>query len=121
MYATQVVDGHVWALGGYSLKKELDALPIVDIKSGHKCLVGCAVITNATEGLSHNFNSIIHTVPPFYSDKKMFEQLKNCYYSALKIAAKNQFKTLACPLLGSGARGIPPLEAATAAEEVGQR
>lgn len=117
LYSTQVVDGHVSGLGGHSLKKQLDALPVVEIDTGFKCLVGCAVITEATEGLSHNFSHIIHTVPPFSSDKDMFQKLKKCYFSALEIATKNGFKMLNCPLLGSGARDIPNLEAIKAAEE----
>jgi O-acetyl-ADP-ribose deacetylase (regulator of RNase III) len=115
MYAIQVVDGHVTELGGFSLKKALQALPIVDVENGYRCLVGSAVVTKSTEGLQHNFKHIIHTVPPFYSDRNMTTLLQSCYTSALDIAVQGNMESLLCPLLGSGARGIPHAEAAAAA------
>jgi hypothetical protein len=76
MYSTQVVDGHVSELGGHTMKKALQALPVLDTKSGYRCFDGQAVISPATEGLQHNFKHIIHTVPPFYNDKNMDELLQ---------------------------------------------
>lgn len=107
MYASQVVDGHVSEIGGHALKIALEALPLVDEKTKFRCLTGDAVVTTATEGLRHNFMYIIHTVPPFYKDQNMERLLKKCYTSSLDMAVRNDMKSLACPLLGTGARGIP--------------
>ena len=38
MYSTQVVDGHVSELGGHTMKKALQALPVLDT-SDYRCFV----------------------------------------------------------------------------------
>ena len=127
LYSSQVVDGHVTELGGYSLRKQLQDLPIVNSENGYRCEVGhwysdvnlllikaflpilvvsicnsliSSVITEATEGLKHNFRYIIHTVPPFNRDKDMETKLKKCYSSAVNIAKEKELRNVVTPLLG---------------------
>jgi O-acetyl-ADP-ribose deacetylase (regulator of RNase III) len=115
VYPSQVVDGHVSELGGYSLLQACQALPVQNPRTGHRCLVGGAVVTPASEGLAHNFDWILHTVAPFYADTDWAERLQECYLSIIALARAHDLSSLACPLLGAGARGAPSSEAAAVA------
>ncbi len=125
LYASQTVDGHVSELGGHSLRKEVEKLPVLQqvraVTGGSvrnvRCLDGQAVITVATEGLAHNFKHVIHTVPPFVKDREWQLTLQQCYHSVLDIALSSDMEAVACPLLGSGCRGIPQIDAVAAAVE----
>ena len=100
LYSSQVVDGHVTELGGYSLRKQLQDLPIVNNDNGYRLEVGDSILTKATERLKHNFRYIIHTVPPFNRDKDMETKLKKCYSSAVNIAKEKELRNVVTPLLG---------------------
>ena len=71
---------------------------------------GEAVITN---GFDAKAKFIIHTAGPIYdpTDKQQAEQLSNCYYNSLKLAAQNNLKSIAFPLISAGIYGYPLNEA----------
>jgi O-acetyl-ADP-ribose deacetylase (regulator of RNase III) len=86
--------------------------------------VGDAIRTAATEQLEGNFDSIIHTVAPFYHAQSSTEEadrlLLACYHSAFDMlwgkssgisGSGCSSRSLACPLVGAGTRGAP-IEAA---------
>lgn len=52
---------------------------------------------------------------PFWGDAKWPLQLGSCYDAALSLALQHGVGSLAAPLLGAGARGAPPSEAARVA------
>merc|ERR1712060_651003 len=56
---------------------------------------------------------IVHTVPPLYGAPNWAADLTSCYIESLRIAWSLGLGTctVAIPLLGSGARGAPVLEA----------
>ncbi|MCX7958567.1 MAG: macro domain-containing protein, partial [Deltaproteobacteria bacterium] len=60
---------------------------------------------------------VIHTVGPVYKDGKSGEPelLKNCYYNSLRLAVKNNIRTIAFPSISTGAYGYPVKEAAPVA------
>ena len=78
-------------------------------KIGH-CLPGDAVITPAF-GLPAKH--VVHAVGPVYKDGKQGEAavLRKTYQSALKLAVDHGAKTIAFPLISSGAFAYPPREA----------
>ena len=67
---------------------------------------GEAVITN---GFDAKAKFIIHTAGPIYdpTDKQQAEQLSNCYTNSLKLAAQNNLKSIAFPLISAGIYGYP--------------
>ena len=71
---------------------------------------GEAVITN---GFDAKAKFIIHTAGPIYdpTDKQQAEQLSNCYSNSLKLAAQNNLKSIAFPLISAGIYGYPLNEA----------
>ena len=75
------------------------------------CKTGSAVATQSY-GIS-SCHYIIHTVGPVYKDGKHGERkiLKNCYQSILDLARKMNCRSLAIPLISSGAYGFPKGEA----------
>ena len=67
---------------------------------------GDAVIT---QGFNAKAKYIIHTAGPIYdpTDKQQAEQLSNCYTNSLKLAAQNNLKSIAFPLISAGIYGYP--------------
>jgi O-acetyl-ADP-ribose deacetylase (regulator of RNase III) len=100
LFPVSVVDGLVHMYGGFWLHADCA------LKT---CPIGSAVRTRA--GNLDWYEAIIHTTPPFYihNDECTKEQLRQCYLSALELASRENSKglSIACPLLGSGARGFP--------------
>lgn len=99
------VAGAIHNAAGPGLEEE--TRPLAPIQPGK------AVITSA-----HNLPNdyIIHCLGPVYGrDKPEEELLRNCYKNALYLAEKNNVKSIAFPLISSGAFGYPKKEAATAA------
>ena len=97
------VDASIHAAAGKELKTELS-------KIGY-CPVGKVVVTD-----SFNLQScrhIIHAVSPVYEDGRHGEEeaLKDCYNSIFAAAVEYGCKSLAMPVLCSGANGYPKKEA----------
>eukprot|EP00931_Biecheleriopsis_adriatica_P081970 TRINITY_DN55342_c0_g1_i1.p1 TRINITY_DN55342_c0_g1~~TRINITY_DN55342_c0_g1_i1.p1 ORF type:complete len:281 (+),score=48.79 TRINITY_DN55342_c0_g1_i1:49-843(+) len=125
-YPMQVVDGRVHALGGGAMKEACAQLPL---QGGVRCPTGKAVVTPATSELGQFFGAIVHAVPPLYMAPGWSNVLSSCWRTALEAALHckagtstaskdEQVFTVACPLLGAGARGAPVDEAARVAAEV---
>ena len=139
MYSVQVVDGAVTEFGGHDLVLALKALPVVEDDDvardsrfpPRRCFVGDAVRTVAAGSLKHNFQGLVHTVAPFRSDEAWAHKLASCYKRCLDVATCDVSKSrkkggsggeehgvsIAVPLLGAGARGAAPAEAAVVAAE----
>ena len=68
---------------------------------------GEAVIT---DGFDSKAKFIIHTAGPIYRGGNHGEeqQLFNCYANSLKLAAENNVRSIAFPLISSGIYGYPP-------------
>lgn len=66
-----------------------------------------------TKGYNLPTKWVIHTAGPVWVDGKHDERLilSNCYQSALKIAAENDFQSVAFPLIAAGTCGFPKEEA----------
>ena len=65
LYAGQVVDGRVHALGGTALRDACAALPLLDA-AGRRCAIGAAVRTVAAGELAQLFDTIVHTATPVF-------------------------------------------------------
>ncbi len=67
---------------------------------------GDAVIT---QGFNAKAKYIIHTAGPIYNpaNKQQADQLSNCYTNSLKLAAQNNLKSIAFPLISAGIYGYP--------------
>ena len=99
------VAGAIHNAAGPGLEEE--TRPLAPIQPGK------AVITSAHK-LPNDY--IIHCLGPVYGrDKPEEKLLRNCYKNALNLAEKNNVKSIAFPLISSGAFGYPKKEAATAA------
>ena len=99
------VAGAIHRTAGPGLEKE--CRPLAPIKPGE------AVITSG-----HNLPNeyVIHCLGPVYGrDKPEDELLAACYKNALKIAEKENIKTIAFPAISTGAFGYPVKEAAEVA------
>lgn len=71
------------------------------------CETGDAKIT---DGYRLEADYVIHTVGPFYSDEDpdgAEELLKSCYIKSLDLAKKKGIKSIAFPLISTGAKGFP--------------
>jgi len=110
LFSANVVDGMVHQLGEWRLALECRFLPA--IRNNEKCPVGQAVVTGpGGSELMEHFDSIVHTVPPFYNHHHDPEHyLLDCYKHSLSLSFQ-QGSRVACPLLGAGCRGFPLHEA----------
>lgn len=92
------VDGAIHRAGGKAILEE-------SRKIGG-CPTGEARITTAGKLPS---KKVIHTVGPVYKDGQHGEPklLYNAYYNSLKLAEKNQLKTIAFPSISTGVYGYP--------------
>jgi len=104
------VDGAIHRAGGKDLLEE--CFKVRNRQGG--CKVGQAVITKAGNLPS---NYVIHTVGPKWNSGKNDEenQLTNSYINTLKIALKNNIKSLAFPNISTGIYGYPKEKAANIA------
>jgi len=123
LYPTQVIDGRVHIEGGEELQSALDIAAPTQDDNGMRCAVGHGVITDATSRLHSiaQYQQVIHVVPPYYSSPRWRAELIQCYSAALSLsmnsAKYDKHVVLACPIIGSGARGAPWDEAAEVAVE----
>jgi len=102
MYPVSVIDGLVHQQGGWKLQTELRVRRMVN--NGLPCPIGSAVRTTA--GDISNYDAIVHTTPPFYTqDESPRDTLTKSYESALDSISSGEF--VALPLLGAGCRGFP--------------
>ena len=104
------VDGAIHRAGGPQILEE--CRKIVARQGG--CKVGEAVITTAGKMPS---KYVIHTVGPVWNDgtKDEAQKLANCYMNSLKLAIKNNCKSIAFPNISTGVYNYPKEKAATIA------
>ena len=97
------VDAGIHYAAGPELKKALAAIGC--------CPAGSAVITEAFNITSCRY--IIHTVGPVYVDGKHGEKalLKSCYRNILALAKEKNCRSVAIPLISTGAYRYPKAEA----------
>ena len=125
LYPPQVIDGLVHGYrgdssggdssGGEALRAAIARLPIV-ADGGVRCPLGHAVATPAFGELSECYSRIVHCVAPFYSSSDDWRSILHaCYVNAFTASAVHGAKSMAIPLLGSGARGAPAMQAAEVA------
>jgi O-acetyl-ADP-ribose deacetylase len=95
------VDGAIHRAAGPELVKECRALG--------GCPTGEARITS---GYNLAARHVIHTVGPVYSGKpRDITLLTGCYQNSLKLAARNNVRSLAIPAISCGVYGYPIAEA----------
>lgn len=106
------VDGAIHRAGG---KQILDECILIRNKQGG-CEIGEAVITS---GGNLSAKYVIHTVGPVWNGDKDEKQilLANCYSNSLKLALKNNIKTIAFPNISTGIYHFPKDKAAKIAIE----
>ena len=86
---------------------------IKPVEGDVKVPVGSCVATNTADKLANEYDTIIHTTPPFYKhfDKCPADYLKRCYKNSIREAfnhtISDEISRVAVPLLGAGGRGFP--------------
>ncbi|KAL1500120.1 hypothetical protein AB1Y20_012793 [Prymnesium parvum] len=113
VYPPQVVDGVVDERGGPALWRACASVPID--RRGVRCAVGAAVLTAAAGELCVSYRAVVHAVAPLYGAPRWSELLRSAFDAAFAEASRAGLATLAVPLLGAGAKGAPPREAAAIA------
>jgi O-acetyl-ADP-ribose deacetylase (regulator of RNase III) len=123
LFPASVIDGMVHLYGGWHLEMALQWYRLSGNKNGNEaCPVGTAVRTTAGQDkLGEAYDSVIHTVPPFYRhvenpNDDPIELLRQCYQSALDKLEPDD-RRVATALLGAGCRGFPLSEAISAATQ----
>lgn len=101
------VDGAIHAAAGPSIKEETAAW----VEENGKLETGQAMITGAGDLPA---KAIIHTVGPVWQDGYHGENtaLEHCYVRSLKLARRNDLRTIAFPAISTGVYGFPRDEAA---------
>ena len=90
------VAGAIRSKGGPSIQEECDAI-------GH-CPVGGAVITGGGDLKTRH---VIHAVGPRQGEGDEEAKLKNATLNSLKVAEKNNLKSIAFPAISTGIYGFP--------------
>lgn len=104
------IDNQIHTFAGISLRIKCN-----DIMKGKTLNTGEVVLT---EGYNLPCKYIIHTVGPQVHGKlttQNKEDLKKCYLNSLKMAQKNNLRTVAFPCISTGVYSFPSKEAATIA------
>ena len=97
------VCGAIFRAAGYQ-KLQAACNALAPIKTGE------AVIT---PGFNLPAKFIIHTAGPIWQGGQFGEEnlLRSCYANSLRLAAENNLKSIAFPLISSGIYGYPPRDA----------
>lgn len=82
--------------GGNPVRKELEAIG--------RIAMGQAVVTTAG---AMNAGSIIHACGPKFQEPDLEAKLRVCMQSALAVADRHEFRTVAFPPMGYGFYGLP--------------
>jgi O-acetyl-ADP-ribose deacetylase (regulator of RNase III) len=102
------VDGSIHRAAGPELMAACRALP--EVRPRVRCPTGEARIT---PGFKLPAKFVIHTVGPVYEDGEQgeAEQLASCYRKSLELAAANGVRSIAFPMISTGAFGFPSADA----------
>lgn len=101
------VDGAIHRAGGPQILEECKKI----VRNRGELPAGEAVITSAGKMPA---KYVIHTVGPIWrgGNSKEQQKLSNCYTNSLKLAVKNNCKTIAFPNISTGVYGYPKEKAA---------
>ena len=103
VYPIQTIDGLVTIYGGRRLKAELFVKRALSVERES----GDCVATGAGGLEVFNFNSIIHSFPPFYDDDVGGVVLGKTWSTALQQGFEKS-RIVVAPLIGAGCRSFPP-------------